>query len=81
MDIGDIIRQKRKALRLTQVELSQRSGIDQGHISRIESGESVNVTLGNLRAIAKALGCSVTDLLPEQDKKTKAGKANQQSVA
>jgi len=81
MDIGDIIRQKRKALRLTQVELSQRSGIDQGHISRIECGEIVNVTLGNMRAIAKALGCSVTDLLPEQDKKAKVGKADRKSAA
>lgn len=68
MTIGEIINRRRKQQSLTQVDLANKSGLSQGQISQIESGVSDNVTIGNLRKIAKALHCAVTDLLPEEDK-------------
>jgi len=37
-------------------------------ISRIESGDSENVSIELLRKLAAALNCKVVDLLPESDK-------------
>jgi hypothetical protein len=41
-----------------------------GFTSRIEKGED-NAKIDTLRGIAAALGCSVVDLLPQEDKKRK----------
>ncbi|WP_236994379.1 helix-turn-helix domain-containing protein [Candidatus Methylomicrobium oryzae] len=71
MDIGDILRRRRKFIGLTQVELADKAKISQSLISQIEQGVSDNVTIGNLRGMAKALNCAVIDLLPESDKKQK----------
>jgi transcriptional regulator with XRE-family HTH domain len=38
-------------------------------ISKIESGEITNLTLDIMRKLTKPLGCSVVDLLPEEDKR------------
>ncbi len=59
-------RMKQKGLSMNQ--LAHMSGITQAQISRIMSGKSSNLMLTTLRAIAGALGCSVVDLLPEEDK-------------
>jgi transcriptional regulator with XRE-family HTH domain len=37
-------------------------------VSRIEGGED-NMTIQTLRGIAAALGCSVVDILPDEDKR------------
>jgi len=66
--IGQIIKRKRHSANLTQVELAEKSDLSQAQISMIEKGVSENITIGNLRKIAKALGCTVIDLLPESDK-------------
>jgi DNA-binding Xre family transcriptional regulator len=68
MDIGDIVKQKRTALDWTQTALEEKSGVTQSMISKLESGEAENVSIGVLRKLAKALKCSLIDLLPEQDK-------------
>ena len=47
---------------LTQGELAQRSGIDQGAISRVEKGVS-DFYGQRWKALAQALGCTVDDLL------------------
>jgi transcriptional regulator with XRE-family HTH domain len=67
MKIGEIIKKRRKSTGLTQAELAEKSNLTQAKISQIESGASDNVTIGNLRNLAKALGCTLIDLLPEQD--------------
>lgn len=36
--LGAVIRERRKALKLTQGELSEMSGVDQANLSRIEVG-------------------------------------------
>jgi transcriptional regulator with XRE-family HTH domain len=69
MDIGDFLKRRRRQAGLTQEELAKKSRMSQSQISQIERGISDNVTIWNLRSIAKALGCAVVDLLPESDKK------------
>jgi len=69
MHIGGIIRQKRKSLSLTQDELAAKSQVTQSMISKLEAGSIDNVSLEALRKLAKALRCSVVDLLPEEDKR------------
>ena len=69
MNIGEIIKERRKAKGLNQTELAEKSGITQKTVSFLESGKSDNITIDSLRGIAKALDCLVVDLLPEEDKK------------
>jgi transcriptional regulator with XRE-family HTH domain len=69
MDIGDFLKRQRRQAGLTQEELAKKARMSQSQISQIERGISDNVTIWNLRSIAKALGCAVVDLLPESDKK------------
>ena len=69
MTIGEIIKRRRTALGLTQVELAKKAKVAQSQISQIESGVSDNVTLENMRNLAKALDCALIDLLPEEDKR------------
>jgi transcriptional regulator with XRE-family HTH domain len=71
MTIGDLLKLRRKALGLTQVELADKANVAQSMISQIERGKSDNVTIGNLRSLAAALDCTVVDLLTENDKKRK----------
>ncbi|MGJ0484378.1 MAG: helix-turn-helix domain-containing protein [Methylomicrobium sp.] len=72
MDIGDFLKRQRKLAGLTQVELAEKARMSQSQISQIERGISDNVTIWNLRSLAKALDCAVIDLLPESDKKKKS---------
>ncbi len=72
MSIAENIKQRREAKRWTQAELADKSGIvSQAMISRIEKGED-NAKIDTLRGIAAALGCSVVDLLTDEDKKRRS---------
>jgi len=71
MQIGDIVKGKRLDLSLIQKELELRSGVTQSMISKIENGSAENVSIDVLRKLAKALNCSLVDLLPETDKNIK----------
>ena len=69
MRIGENIKKRRLALRLTQTELAEKSKVvTQALICKLEGGED-NVKIDTLRGIAAALGCSVVDLLPIEDKR------------
>lgn len=57
--VGERVRAMRLAAGLTQVQLSERSGIGQSAISSIETGASKWLRGGNLLSIAGALDCSV----------------------
>ena len=71
MSIAENIKQRREAKRWTQAALAEKSGtVSQAMISRIEKGED-NAKIETLRGIAAALGCSVVDLLTDEDKKRK----------
>lgn len=56
------IREKRTSLHMSQAELAERSGIGPSHISFMENART-NPTIESLEQIAKALNCSVIDLL------------------
>lgn len=60
--IGSAIRERRKAVGLSQEALADAAGIDRAHTGKIERGER-NVTILNILRIASALGCRPSDLL------------------
>lgn len=59
----------RKRRNLNQRELSEKSGVPQPVISEIESGKKPNPRIGTLHKLARALKCTVDDLI-ENDEKT-----------
>lgn len=63
-EIADTLRTAREARGLSQRELSARSGVPQGHISKIENG-TVNLTLSSLVELARALELELT-LVPRK---------------
>lgn len=67
MEVRDIIAAKLAAKGWSQNVLAERSGVSQGQISRILSGQRQDILLQTLRAFAKALGCRTIDLLPPED--------------
>lgn len=60
--IGENIRTARKAKGWTQETLARKCKMNSDHISTIELG-TVNVTIGSLLHIAKALNSSVAELI------------------
>jgi len=64
---GERVRELRQKRGLTQVELSERSGFPQGHISEIESGTRVPNLVTILR-LSIALDCKPTALVAPFDK-------------
>ena len=62
MDIGENIRLRRVQLKMTQVELSKKTGIKQPTISAIEKGIN-KPTIETAVLISDALGCTVSDLI------------------
>ncbi len=61
---GVDIRDVRKQAGLTQVQLSEATGIDQASISRMESGKQ-GITLEYLKRIASALGVEPAVLMQD----------------
>ncbi len=59
-----VIRLKREDLGLTQEEAAEKASLHPTYWGSVERGER-NVSLENIIAIAKALGCSPKDLMPE----------------
>lgn len=55
---------------MAQVQVAEKAGIDQGGLSKIERGQTTNVSLQMLRRIARVLGCCVADLLDDEDMKS-----------
>lgn len=56
---GDILRERRKELKLTQKQLAQKIGKEQSYIARVEKGE-VDIQLSSFFCIARALGIEFT---------------------
>lgn len=61
---GKLVRQKRLDLELTQEELAEKSSLHPTYIGSVERGER-NIALENILSLAKALGCSPKDLMPD----------------
>lgn len=56
------VKQFRERKKMTQEELSEKSGVSRAIISRLESGEEVVTTTETLIKIATALNCKVGDI-------------------
>ena len=52
---GDFLRRFRDQLRLTQMELAQKAGVDRSQVAKIEAERDVRI--GTLARIVEALGC------------------------
>ena len=61
----------RQAKGMTQLELAERADIDQGAISRIESGQARSLSLDVLARLCDALDCDISELLVRVGKKGK----------
>ena len=72
------LREIREAQGLSQIEVSQATGLSQSGICRMERGE-YNPSLSTIREIAKALNCSIGELLgetPYKPAKRRAGRSS-----
>lgn len=62
MTFGKLIRMYRQMRRMTQNELSERSGLTQSYISRLERDDA-KATIEDVRALARAFGVSPADMI------------------
>lgn len=69
MSIARNVADRRKNLGWTQRELEKAAGLTQAQISRIEADKAENITILSLRKLANAFGCSVVDLLTDEDRR------------
>ena len=60
--LGDAIRDRRKARKLSQEKLAEGADVHRNYIGLIERGEQ-NITIESLVKVAKALKCKVMDLV------------------
>lgn len=56
---GELLKDRRQSLKMTQQQLAERVGQERSYIARIEEGES-DVRLSGLLSIAKALGLTLS---------------------
>ena len=61
-----ILQKMRERRKMTQEELSRISGVKQQTISAIESGKNKYPRIDTMFALAKALRCTVYDLIEEE---------------
>jgi len=64
--VGQKIKQLRESAQLTQVQLAEKAGLPQSHVSRLENAEH-SATHLTLEKIAKALGVHVGEIDPCAD--------------
>jgi transcriptional regulator with XRE-family HTH domain len=57
------IRERRRALRMTQRELGAQLGQDQSYVSRLERGVITGITVETFEQLARTLGVSLETLL------------------
>jgi transcriptional regulator with XRE-family HTH domain len=62
-NFGKIVRSKRLALELSQEALAELACLHFTYVSSVERGER-NISLSNIAKLAKALECSMKDLMP-----------------
>ena len=67
-NIGKNIKIKRVILGMSQLELSKKAEINQGHLSLIENGKKI-ATIPILDKIAVSLNTTVSDLISEKYQK------------
>ena len=69
MSVGKSVRKYRELKNLTQAQLSEKTGVSQPYIAKIECGsKSPNILM--LQAIARELDCTLNDLLGAEPSET-----------
>ena len=63
------LRELRRAKGLSQVQLAERTGIDQGALSRIENGKTQAMDFDVMARLCDALGCEPGDLIARSRRK------------
>ena len=66
LKFGKRIREERNKLGISQEELAERAGVHRTYIGMLERGEK-NITLKNIKKIAKALKIKISNLLSTVD--------------
>ncbi|OGW46622.1 MAG: hypothetical protein A2Y66_08070 [Nitrospirae bacterium RBG_13_41_22] len=66
-NIGKRLKELRKKLGLSQLELSQRSSISQASIARIETNQQKNLKSDTLERLSAALGISLSELFEKPE--------------
>jgi transcriptional regulator with XRE-family HTH domain len=61
--LGAVVRRLRRQQELTQEQLARRAGLNQGHLSQIESGARANPGVLIVKRLARVLGVPVTELV------------------
>ncbi len=64
---GNKLRRLRERRLLSRPELAEKVGMDSDHIGRIERGVTKSPRMGNIRALADALGVEATEFLENED--------------
>lgn len=65
--MGYKIKEKRKALKMSQEELSEKSGVSRATISGLENGTVRATSSKTLLRLAKALGTTVDQIFFQED--------------
>ena len=65
LTLAELVRFWRRRARLSQRALAEKAGISRQAIADLESGTITNPQLDTLRAIARACGCDVRELIPD----------------
>ena len=60
------LRRKRIEAGLSQTALAKRAGVTKSHVSQVERGVA-GFSPENIALIAEALGCTIADLLPDDE--------------
>ncbi|MGP0072526.1 MAG: helix-turn-helix domain-containing protein [Bryobacteraceae bacterium] len=83
LDIGRTIRHERRLANLTQMELAARAGINQGDLSRLETGQGVRgATIAIVERVAQGLGLEVAiQFVDPTVKRARAKKLGEQEEA
>lgn len=81
MNIGQRMKERRKALKISADELAQRLGKDRSTIYRYENGDIENLPLDMLKPIANALDIEPQELMGwEQSEKEEINKKNSDAM-
>ncbi len=64
-NIGNLLKQKRVNIGLTQFEIAEKANIDEKHYGRIERNECINIKLLTFIQICNALEAQPVQLLAE----------------
>ena len=69
MSIAHKLKERRKELGLTMLEVAQKTGVSEATVSRWESGDIANMRLDKIAALAKTLQVPSTFITDNSDNK------------